>query len=121
MKTKVFLYGLCDPALIVPSDTGVTYHNQTGGHACLPSSLEGYLVPLGENRILSQKLLRHFTGAKWGGWCMDRIDEETASFIDDLLADISREEDIVVNREKLESSREAWVYVKLSPPFAFSY
>ena len=87
-QTTVLLYEIGGLALIVPASTGIVYRNQTGGHACLPSQMEGYLVPLaGEMRTKCEGLLSHFTGPKWGGWCSERIDAETADEIDSVLAD----------------------------------
>lgn len=116
-KTTVLLYELGDLALIVPASTGVVYRNQTGGHACLPSELEGYLVPFaGEVRGKYERLLSHFTGPKWGGWCSQCIDEETANEIDSTLAQMPGRDQIVVDRTKLDMSWEAWVHVKTTGP-----
>jgi hypothetical protein len=41
----VLLYELDSLALIVPASTSVVYRNQTGGHACVPCHVEGYVVP----------------------------------------------------------------------------
>ena len=43
--TTVLLYELESLALIVPASSQIVYRNQTGGHACLPSQIEGYLIP----------------------------------------------------------------------------
>lgn len=115
--TTVLLYEVGGLALIVPESTGVVYKNQTGGHACLPSQMEGYLVPLaGENLTPCERLLSHFTGPKWGGWCSERIDAETANEIDSVLAGILRQDQIVVDRTKLDMSWEAWVHVTIAGP-----
>ena len=45
-KTRVCLWGLDKPVLIVPASTGIVYFNQVGGCSCLQMELEGYLVPL---------------------------------------------------------------------------
>jgi len=116
-QTTVLLYEIGGLALIVPASTGIVYRNQTGGHACLPSQMEGYLVPFaGEMRTKCDRLLSHFTGPKWGGWCSERIDPETADEIDSVLADILRRDQIIVDRTKLEMSWEAWVHVKIVGP-----
>jgi hypothetical protein len=113
----VLLYELDSLALIVPASTNVVYRNQTGGHACLSSHAEGYLVPFaGEVREKCKRLLSHFTGPKWSGWCAERIDEETADEIDIILADVPGRNEIVVDRTKLEMSWEAWVHVKITGP-----
>jgi len=114
-QTTVLLYELGSLALIVPARTGIIYQNQTGGYSCLPSRQEGYLVPLaGDVRDKSERLLAHFTGTKWGGWCSERIDEETADVIDGILADVPGRDEIIVDRTKLDTSWEAWVHVKIT-------
>ena len=116
-QTTVLLYEIGGLALIVPASTGIVYRNQTGGHACLPSQMEGYVVPLaGEMCTKCERLLSHFTGPKWGGWCSERIDAETADEIDSVLAEIFRQDQIIVDRTKLEMSWEAWVHVKIAGP-----
>ena len=116
-EITVLLYEIGGLALIVPASTGIVYRNQTGGHACLPSQMEGYLVPFAnEMRTKCDRLLSHFTGPKWGGWCSERIDAETANEIDSVLADILRHDQIIVDRTKLEMSWEAWVHVKIVGP-----
>jgi hypothetical protein len=116
-QTTVLLYEIGGPALIVPASTGIVYRNQTGGHACLPSQMEGYLVPLaGEMYTKCERLLSYFTGPKWGGWCSERIDAETADEIDSVLAEMLRQDQIIVDRTKMEMSWEAWVHVKITGP-----
>ena len=116
-QTTVLLYEIGCLALIVPTSTGVVYRNQTGGHACVPSQMEGYLVPFaGEVRGKYERLLSHFTGPKWSGWCSQHIDEETANEIDNVLADMPGRDQIIVDRTKLEMSWEAWVHVKITGP-----
>ena len=67
-ETTILLYELAGPALIVPSQTGVRYRNQTGGHSCYQMELEGYLVPIAGDRIeLVERLTALFTGPKRGG------------------------------------------------------
>jgi hypothetical protein len=53
---------------------------------CLHPEAEGVYLPLGEgNSALALELNEHFE-TKWVGWCHDGIDQETAEFIDGLLA-----------------------------------
>jgi len=115
--TTVLLYELDSLALVVPASTNVVYVNQTGGHACVPAHMEGYVVPFaGEAGDACNRLRSHFTGPKWGGWCSERIDEETADEIDNVLADLAGRNEIVVDRTKLNSSWEACVHVKIIAP-----
>ena len=86
-----------------------TYTNQTGGYACNHQKIvgRGYPIPI-EESILTD----HFTGEKYGGWCCDGIDEETANWMDSILHKFS----ISVDRMKLKESQEAWVYIKSKLP-----
>ena len=79
--------------------------------------MEGYLVPFaGEHSDKCERLLSHFTGPKWGGWCAEFIDAETADVIDSILTDVPGRDQIRVDRTKLIDSREAWVHVKIEGP-----
>ncbi len=116
-STTVFLYELDGLALLVPTATNVVYVNQTGGHACLQARVEGYLVPLADRAGGScDRLDAHFTGPKWGGWCFERLDDETANEIDRILAEGVQRSEIVVDRTKLDRSWEAWVHVQITGP-----
>ena len=100
--------------LILLHGSGVFYTNQTGGHACSHPEAEGTYVPLHDELLRQQKLLReHFTGPKWGGWCTDGIDEETAVFIDEVLARSPYTDMLRVDRGRHEESHEAWIYVRI--------
>ncbi len=104
-QTRVLLYEISGLALIEPSSTDVVYQNQTGGHACLPSQQESYLVPLAGNVPDKwHQLHEHFTGPKWGGWCSDGIDEETSAFIDEVLHHMPGRDEIAVDRTRLGDS-----------------
>ena len=116
-QATILLYELGSLALIVPASTSMVYRNQTGGHACLPSQIEGYLIPFsGEHSGKRDRLLSYFAGPKWGGWCAECIDEETADVIDSILADMPDRDQIRVDRTKLNVSWEAWVHVKIDGP-----
>ncbi len=115
--TTVLLYELESLALIVPASSQIVYRNQTGGHACLPSQIEGYLIPFaGAHSGKCERLFAHFTGPKWGGWCAEFIDAETANVIDSILADAPGRDQVRVDRTKLNVSWEAWVHVRIEGP-----
>ena len=115
--TIVLLYELGSLELVVPSTTGVTYRQQLGGHSCLQTDAEGYLVPIaGEVPNATERLRAHFTGGKWGGWCSNGIDDETANIIDQLLADVVRRVHIKVDRSRLGDSWESWIRVEIAGP-----
>ncbi len=99
--------------LIIKCKSGVQVSNQTGGHGCLHPELEGIYVPL---RTKVEVLENYFTGPKWDGWCMEGIDQETADFIDDLLAKEPDAKFISVDRTRLKESHEAWVFVNIREP-----
>jgi len=44
--TKVSLYDLPTPVLIIKKPTGVIYYNQVGGCGCYHKEQEGYIIPL---------------------------------------------------------------------------
>jgi hypothetical protein len=98
--------------LVIACKSRVTYTNQVGGYACRHPELEGVFVPLPGNG--AEKLNEYFIGPKWNGRCYDSIDEETASFIDSVLRELDLGSSLCVDREKLEESCEAWIWVKIS-------
>ena len=111
-KPVVLLYDLRGVGLLIPWPSGVVYQGQVGGHYCLPFREEGIFVPM-ETEGLAEHLYDYFTGAKWGGWCGDGIDEEAADFVDQLLAQrLPHEEGFIkVDRSRLREATEAWIYV----------
>jgi len=113
-KPAVRLYELTNMGLIIPWKTGVVYINQVGGHVCQQRKMEGFFLPL-ENESLdyNDKLNEYFTGSQWGGWCDKGINEQTADYIDELLAAKGFYSWLKVERRKLKQSCEAWVYVKI--------
>jgi hypothetical protein len=115
-KPIINLWQLDGIGLIVSHPTGILYSNQTGGYACLSPQFEGAFVPLKDPLVNQQEELeRHFTGSKWKGHCYNQIDDETADFIDTVLASSYLSNRLKVNREKLADSHEAWIHVVISP------
>ena len=111
-KPVIQLWGERQFGLIVLRPSGVYYSNQTGGYACYHPMAEGVFIPLGIDTVDQEKeLCDYFTGAKWGGWCCEGIDEETAGFIDVLMEKSDLTKSITVDRTRLHDSQEAWVYV----------
>lgn len=45
-KTRIYLYSLDNPILIVPAKTGIVYYNQVNGCACEQKEQEGYIILL---------------------------------------------------------------------------
>ncbi len=120
-KPVILLYDLFGLGLIIPWPSGVVYQGQVGGHYCLPFREEGVFVPLETERFEESKALEdYFTGPKWGGWCGEGVDEETAAFIDRTLARLRFDEEFVkVDRARLHESVEAWVYVDVPKDLHF--
>jgi len=120
MKRTVDVWEFNGIGLIIKCPSGVCISNQTGGYACHHPEVEGVFVPLladrgaPSNTVLCQ-LERFFTEGKWGGWCENGIDAETADFMDSLLASSDELKFIKVDRALLADSEEAWVHVILDP------
>ena len=114
-KPVIQLWGERLFGMIVIRPSGVYYSNQTGGYACYHPMEEGVFIPLGKESVDQEKeLCDYFTGAKWAGWCCEGIDEETAGFIEALMAKSHLTQSITVDRTRLQDSQEAWVYVDFS-------
>jgi hypothetical protein len=102
--------------LILVHKTGVYYSNQVGGYANFHPGVEGAFVPLKNPEVDQQKTLEeYFTGPKWNGHCSVGIDEETARFVDGVLASSYLTKRLTVNREWMRESKEAWIFVDIRP------
>lgn len=108
MRAKLSLYdaGL---GLIIEHPTGVIYSNQTGGNFCLQPELEGAFVPLDAPAVEDQ-LYAWFTQ---GDGHPIRLPMSDADRVDEILRDAHLAPTIVVDRERLAESSEAWIYVLL--------
>jgi hypothetical protein len=116
-KAVINLLQLDSIGLIISHPTGVVYSNQTGGYACLSPQFEGAFIPLNDPLVDQQtELERYFIGSKWRGHCYNEIDEETADFVDEVLASTYVTKRLKVNRDKLTESHEAWIHVVILPP-----
>ena len=106
----VNLYRYGGMGVIMLCESRVTYSNQTGGYSCDHPEVEGVYVPLNLGWEGDYATLKdHFTGPKWGGWCNNGIDDETADFVDNFLPG-----GLKVDRSRLKDSHEAWIYVVVS-------
>lgn len=100
--------------VILKSDAGIYYLNQTGGIACLQSIQQGFYVPInGEAENKEEELSGFFGGPKWKGACHNGIDEDTAHFIDKVLSKSIGSAMFRVDRSKLKESHEAWIHVQV--------
>ncbi len=117
VKPLIQLYDAIGIGLIIKYPSGVRYSNQVGGVACLQWEAEGVYVPLYNDIIPQEQMLRdHFTGHKWKGACFNGIDTETADYIDDILQANITTRFIRVDRNRLDESVEAWIHVLISAP-----
>lgn len=124
------LWALNGIGLIINCSSGVIYSNQTGGYATDHPEIEGVFIPLmhpsdmdslearerGQLMDQQAELEAHFTGPKWRGHCYAGIDEETADFVDHVLAASNVTRRLRVDRSKLAASSEAWIHVVIPPP-----
>ena len=115
---KVVFLDMESAGLIVLAQTSIWYQVQTGGYACFQERAEGFYVPL------SYQVVDHYVGLH--GYFVEHspemrgegIDDVAAKFIDAELSRLPGHSGIVVDRERLGESREAWVHVLISEPTA---
>ena len=111
---KFYVWNLPGLSLLLPAKSGIVYANQTGGYHCWQQEMEGYLLPLFsafDEVKQGQLVADHFTGPKWHGWCGEGIDAETADYIDGVLQMTPHTDWLATDRQRIEESHEAWIYV----------
>jgi hypothetical protein len=100
--------------LIVLAQTNVLYQVQTGGYACIQERAEGFYVPLSHEVVDHYvELHRFFTQSPQRS---EGIDESAARFVDSELGRYPGHAGILVDRERLNMSREAWIHVRIVEP-----
>jgi len=102
--------------LVILRPSGVHYANQAAGLACLHPHEEGVYAPLPAPEGTYLMTLRHFSKGKAGFVTVDGISEATADFLDGVFAEEPALSFLKVDRARLKSSHEAWVYVDVSEP-----
>ena len=121
-RLRVRLWDEAGLGLIVSYPSGIIYSNQTAGVACVQSELEGIFVPLGNDTSIPDRILLgpvtalmdYAEGPKWGGGgAMTGIDTEDADVIDGILASHGATAHLRVDRTRLRTSYEAWVWVEI--------
>jgi len=121
----VSLYGHAGTGVIIEWPSGIFYSNQTCGHVCRQSELQGVFVPVGndidpEGRLLGPQdaLYKYFAGPAHGGWGAELgLDEADAQVIEAALQENNYLLRIVtVDRSRLRDSHEAWVHVLIEEP-----
>jgi len=111
--------------LILLDQSGARYTSQVGGYACNRPEEIGYYVPLNSQDVsadgrfvaFEQKgmLDDFFFGedGPWKGHCHRGIDDNTAEFVDSVLARTEATSWIKVDRTCMAQSNEAWIYVQV--------
>src|SRR5215469_7361209 len=105
--------------VIVCVKSGVIYHHQTGGTACLQRWQEGVLLLPSDPELVNEapgEIYRCPIEATLRNmdWLM-RMDEERANIIDSLLQSFGSTAGISVDRTRLHEAEEAWIPVHLAP------
>jgi len=105
----VTLYDLNQPAIIVKSNTGIIYTNQTNGVACNHPSQEGFLIPL--RAPFSGMDCQVFNPHYWYS-NTPALDDSLYDSLEESLATLAfwNVRDIRVDRTT--KNEEAWVHVK---------
>lgn len=113
-------------ALILAYPTGIMYTNQVAGTACFHPKAEGVLIPFendygldGKFFSLEIELARYFRDT-WGtSGAPDGITTADADAIDALLRSRGFIDWFHVDRERQDSSYEAWIHVTVLSDHAF--
>lgn len=116
MKSRrVALWNLEGVVAIVLESSGVTYSNQTCGHACAQPEAEGILIPFNDDppldepeRALCYRLRSILENAHY-------LTPELADRVDAVLAVDADTRCATVDRERLDDSHESWIYVDIAP------
>lgn len=109
MSRCVLLYSLRHIMLIIEYADGVRYQNQVGGMSCYQAEMEGVLCPLD----IDTDGITSFESLPYP---QEGISYEIADIIDAILASKPSTCFLKVDRERLNDSCEAWVYVQISSP-----
>lgn len=128
-KPKIEIWDTVGLGLIINYPSGVLVSNQTGGTSCLHPCIEGIYIPLHndysetDKQFLSPEidLEKYFVGPKYmGSGATKGIDKEDISNITEILTKYGLNEFISVDREKMEQSHEAWIYVNIKNLYLLS-
>lgn len=118
-KKPIISLSLNQAGVIVCVNSGVLYHHQTGGTACMQRWQEGVLLLPSDPELMREAsrevyrcpIAEALQAMDWLG----RMDEERATAIDTLLKSYSLTKGISVDRKRLAEAEEAWVPVHLEP------
>lgn len=123
LKPTIKIWDSIGLGLIVSYPTGILVSNQTGGTACLQSTMEGFYLPIGNDLILETNQLtspeidlrEYFTSEKHSGnGTTEGIDIADVNAITKILCKYSLNDFIQVDPDKMKKSHEAWIYVLIN-------
>ena len=122
----VELYDTVGTSLIIRYPTGIEYTNQAGGTSCLQPSTEGVLVPFGNDYGIDGKfisveleLAAYFESRYHGTGSTNGISDRDADAIDQMLKQFQLNTWITIDRDRLQSSFEAWINVSVLSDHGF--
>lgn len=123
IKRKIKLYDAVGLGLIISLPTGIEFTNQTGGNACYQLSIEGIYVPIANDCSLSNELIspeidliEYFSKN-----ISDKINEKDIFKINEILEKYDLSELIRIDKDKINKSFEAWIYVDIIQSERFGY
>jgi hypothetical protein len=113
---EINLFGLDQAGLIILTDSGIRYQNQTGGEACDVKVCEGVFAPM-DNEMLVDGISYHQFFQTLSDLTRNllSISDSDADQIDRLIKASCAVDEISIDRERLEESREAWLLVQVTP------
>jgi hypothetical protein len=106
-KKEICLYDLDRLGLVLLEPSGVFYYNQVCGHACLQKFAEGVFSYIRDDGNELHKTVSEYLLNK------DRLTPEDADFLDGQFMRSSDAKYLRVDRNRLDNSMEAWVYVAI--------
>jgi hypothetical protein len=105
---EVSLYGLEQLALIIKMESEVTYSNQAGGYACMQPSCEGVLTIIEDDtKIIINNISKQTINKT-------KLTFEDADIIDSILQLNAGVKHLLIDRDKLKESMEAWIHVLIN-------
>src|SRR5579863_7633525 len=108
---RILLWDIESPVLIVEHASGVHYQNQVNGVVCWQAEIEGVMAPLHFPPEIAAPLAALDYPQGIGG-----ISSQIADSIDALLASTPSTSFLKVDRDRLDDSCEAWIYVSIETP-----
>jgi hypothetical protein len=106
-RKEVCLYDLDCLGLILLDPSGVFYYNQACGHSCLQKFEEGVFSYIRDEGNKLHKAISEYMLNK------DRILPEDADYLDDQFTRSWDAKYLRIDRNRLNDSMEAWIYVTI--------